>query len=237
MLLTSYSFLFFFLPISFFGYFLFFEKNLKSKIIYIGIISAYFYFLDNGLLLLILIFLAFITKIQIEKKIFSNFFYVSLSLTPLIIFKYSYILFSLLSFETPIFIKNNFPIGLSFFTFQAIAYYFDKNRLQKNESTFEIFTFLAFFPQLLAGPIVDISTFRNGIKNIATKEDIQNGIRRLSMGLLKKFLLADTLAEVTSIYINSTNIENISFFSSFLLIFSYTFKIYFDFSGYCDIAI
>lgn len=68
MLLTSYSFLFFFLPISFFGYFLFFEKNLKSKIIYIGIISAYFYFLDNGLLLLILIFLAFITKIQIEKK-------------------------------------------------------------------------------------------------------------------------------------------------------------------------
>ena len=120
------------MPISFFGYFLFFEKNLKSKIIYIGIISAYFYFLDNGLLLLILIFLAFITKIQIEKKIFSNFFYVSLSLTPLIIFKYSYILFSLLSFETPIFIKNNFPIGLSFFTFQAIAYYFDKNRLQKN---------------------------------------------------------------------------------------------------------
>ena len=191
------------MPISFLGYFLFFEKNLKSKIIYIGIISAYFYFLDNGLLLLILIFLAFITKIQIEKKIFSNFFYVSLSLTPLIIFKYSYILFSLLSFETPIFIKNNFPIGLSFFTFQAIAYYFDKNRLQKNESTFEIFTFLAFFPQLLAGPIVDISTFRNGIKNIATKEDIQNGIRRLSMGLLKKFLLADTLAEVTSIYINS----------------------------------
>ena len=84
MLLTSYSFLFFFLPISFFGYFLFFEKNLKSKIIYIGIISAYFYFLDNGLLLLILIFLAFITKIQIEKKIFSNFFYVSLSLTPLL---------------------------------------------------------------------------------------------------------------------------------------------------------
>ena len=219
MLLTSYSFLFFFLPISLIGYFLFFEKSLKSKIIYLGIISAYFYFLDNGLLLLILIFLAFLTKIQIEKKIFNNFFYVLLSLTPLIIFKYSYILFSLLSFEMPLFIKNNFPIGLSFFTFQAIAYYFDKNRLQKNESSFEIFTFLAFFPQLLAGPIVDISTFRNGIKNIATKEDIQNGITRLSIGLLKKFLLADTLAEVTSIYINSSNIENISFFSSFLLIF------------------
>ena len=237
MLLTSYSFLFFFLPISLIGYFLFFEKSLKSKIIYLGIISAYFYFLDNGILLLILIFLALLTKIQIEKKIFNNFFYVSLTLAPLIVFKYSNILFSLLSFEMPLFIKNNFPIGLSFFTFQAIAYYFDENRLQKNESTFEIFTFLAFFPQLLAGPIVDISTFRNGIKNIATKEDIQNGIRRLSMGLLKKFLLADTLAEVTSIYINSSNIENISFFSSFLLIFSYTFQIYFDFSGYCDIAI
>jgi D-alanyl-lipoteichoic acid acyltransferase DltB (MBOAT superfamily) len=136
MLLTSYSFLFFFLPISLLSYFLFFEKNLKSKVIYLGIISSYFYFLDNGFLLLILIFLAFLTKIQIEKKIFSNFFYVLLSLTPLIIFKYSYILFSLLNFEMPTFIKNNFPIGLSFFTFQAIAYYFDKNRLQKNESTF-----------------------------------------------------------------------------------------------------
>lgn len=237
MLLTSYSFLFFFLPISLIGYFLFFEKSLKNKIIYLGLISAYFYFLDNGLLLLILIFLAFLTKTQIEKKIFNNFFYVSLSLTPLIIFKYSYIFFSLLSFEIPLFIKNNFPIGLSFFTFQAIAYYFDKNRLQKNESTFEIFTFLAFFPQLLAGPIVDISTFRNGINNITTKEDIQKGVRRLSIGLLKKFLLADTLAEVTTIYINSTSIESISFFSSFLLIFSYTFQIYFDFSGYCDIAI
>tara|TARA_B000000441_G_scaffold73613_1_gene49705 strand:- start:321 stop:1709 length:1389 start_codon:yes stop_codon:yes gene_type:complete len=237
MLLTSYSFLFFFFPISLLGYFLFFEKNLKSKIIYLGFVSSYFYFLDNGPLLLILIFLAFLTKIQIETKIFNNFFYVSLSLTPLIVFKYSYILFSLFGFETPIFIKNNFPIGLSFFTFQAIAYYFDKNRLQKNESTFEIFTFLAFFPQLLAGPIVDISTFRNGIKNIATKEDIKSGIRRLSVGLLKKFLIADTLAEITTIYINSTNIENISFFSSFLLIFSYTFQIYFDFSGYCDIAI
>ena len=237
MLLTSHPFLFFFLPISLLLYFLLFEKNHKFKVIYLGLVSAYFYFLDNSYFLIILVFLAIFTKLQISYRLFNNFFYILIILFPLIIFKYSYLIYSFLGLNTPEFIKNNFPIGLSFFTFQAIAYYFDKNRLHKNESTFEIFTFLAFFPQLLAGPIVDISTFRNGIKNIATKEDIQNGIRRLSMGLLKKFLLADTLAEVTTIYINSTNIESISFFSSFLLIFSYTFQIYFDFSGYCDIAI
>ena len=62
-------------------------------------------------------------------------------------------------------------------------------------------------------------------------------MHRLSIGLLKKFFLADTLSEITSIYINISNIESLSFLSVFILIFSYTFQIYFDFSGYCDIAI
>ena len=237
MLLTSYSFLFFFLPVSLLSYFLFFEKNKNIKAMYLGLVSAYFYFLDNGYFLLVLVFLAIFTKVQIEYKLFNNFFYVSITLLPLVVFKYSYIIYSFLGLNTPTFIENNFPIGLSFFTFQAIAYYFDINRLQNNESTFEIFTFLAFFPQLLAGPIVDISAYRNGISSFASKEEIQNGVQRLSMGILKKFFLADTLAEITSVYVNSSDIHSISFVSSFILIFSYTFQIYFDFSGYCDIAI
>lgn len=237
MLLTSYPFLFFFFPITLFFYYLLFEKNKNLKLFFLGIFSAYFYFLDNGELLVILIFLAILTKLQVEKNILNNFIFTLLLLTPLFIFKYSYIFYSFFNLNTPEMINSNFPVGLSFFTFQAIAYYFDKNRLESSESGFEIFTFLAFFPQLLAGPIVNIKTFRTGINKPASNDDIIQGIYRTSIGLLKKYFLADTLAEIILIYNNYQDIGNISFISSFLLIFSYTFQIYFDFSGYCDIAI
>ena len=236
MLLTSSSFLFFFLPISLLINYL--NLNKKRKIILLGSLSAYFYFLDNGYLILILIFLALVMNFQIKKNYFNNVFFIILLLFPLFIFKYSFLIYNFLNIEIPNFISANFPIGLSFFTFQAIAYYFDVKRKENVEDTFEIFTFLTFFPQLLAGPIVDISTYRMGIRN--NEFDIQNfnnGIYRLSIGLIKKFLVADTLAQVTSIYLNSNFEISFSFLSSFLLIFCYTFQIYFDFSAYCDIAI
>ena len=236
MLLTSSSFLFFFLPFSLLINYL--NLNKKRKIILLGSFSAYFYFLDNGYLILILIFLALVMNFQIKKSYFNNVFFIILLLFPLFIFKYSFLIYNFLNIEIPNFINTNFPIGLSFFTFQAIAYYFDVKRKENVEDSFEIFTFLTFFPQLLAGPIVDISTYRIGIRN--NEFDIQNfnnGIYRLSIGLIKKFLIADTLAQVTSIYLNSNFEISFSFLSSFLLIFCYTFQIYFDFSAYCDIAI
>jgi D-alanyl-lipoteichoic acid acyltransferase DltB (MBOAT superfamily) len=237
MLLTSYPFLFFFLPISLIIYFVFFEKKKKPKVLFLGIVSGYFYFLDNGALLGILFFLTLLTKWQIEKKYLKDSVFVIITLLPLIVFKYSYIVLNLIDVSLPSYIENNFPIGLSFFTFQAIAYYFDKNRIISKESTFEIFTFLAFFPQLLAGPIVDISTYRKGISNLSSSNEVLLGIHRFSIGLLKKFLIADTLAEMTEIYINTNELSGVSIITSVILILSYTFQIYFDFSGYCDIAI
>ena len=236
MLLTSTSFLFLFLPLSLLINYL--NLNKKIKVILLGSFSAYFYFLDNGYLILILVFLSLIMNFQIKKNYLNNVFFILLLLFPLLIFKYSFLIFNFLNIEIPMFISNNFPIGLSFFTFQAIAYYFDVKRKENVEDSFEIFTFLTFFPQLLAGPIVDISTYRKGIRNHYF--DIHNfnqGIYRLSIGLIKKFLIADTLAQITSIYLNSNFEISFSFFSSFLLIFCYSFQIYFDFSAYCDIAI
>ena len=237
MLLTSYPFLFFFLPLALIIYFLLIEKNIGLKIYFLGFTSAYFYYLDNGLLIIILVFLALLTKIQIEKSIFSNFIYLCLILSPLFIFKYSYHFFEMINISTPVLIENNFPIGLSFFTFQAIAYYFDQFRDEKKESFFDIFTFLAFFPQLLAGPIVNISTFRKGRGNLASKQNLILGAHRLSLGLIKKFLLADTLSEITSIFIYSNDNFELSIYSALIIVFSYTFQIYFDFSAYCDIAV
>ena len=236
MLLTSSSFLFFFLPFSLLINYL--NLNKKRKIILLGSFSAYFYFLDNGYLILILIFLALVINFQTKKNYFNNVFFIILLLLPLFIFKYSFLIYNLLNIEIPNFISANFPIGLSFFTFQAIAYYFDVKRKENVEDSFEIFTFLTFFPQLLAGPIVDISTYRKGIRNnYFDINNFNNGINRLSLGLIKKFLIADTLAQITSIYLDSNYEISFSFLSSFLLIFCYTFQIYFDFSAYCDIAI
>ena len=127
-------------------------------------------------------------NLQINTRLFNNSFFILLLLLPLIIFKYSFVLFNLIGSNLPEFINNNFPIGLSFFTFQAIAYYFDKERLKNKDNVFDIFTFLTFFPQLLAGPIVDIGTYRKGIKNSKIViENFSEGIRRLSLGLLKNF--------------------------------------------------
>ena len=236
MLLTSNSFLFLFLPFSLL--ISLFSVNKKIKTLYLGILSAYFYYIDNGYLLIILLFLATLLKLQIDKNIFNTPLFIVLLLTPLIIFKYSFIFFNFISFDTPTYIIQNFPIGLSFFTFQSIAYYFDKRRLENCESGFEIFTFLTFFPQLLAGPIVDISTFRNGLNaRVVNIESLQTGLYRISLGLIKKFLIADTLSQITSIYINSNYDFTFSFTSSVILVLSYTFQIYFDFSAYCDIAI
>ena len=236
MLLTSNSFLFLFLPFSLL--ISLFSVNKKIKTLYLGILSAYFYYIDNGYLLIILLFLATLLKLQIDKNIFNTPLFIVLLLTPLIIFKYSFIFFNFISFDTPTYIIQNFPIGLSFFTFQSIAYYFDKRRVENCESGFEIFTFLTFFPQLLAGPIVDISTFRNGLNaRVVNIESLQTGLYRISLGLIKKFLIADTLSQITSIYINSNYDFTFSFTSSVILVLSYTFQIYFDFSAYCDIAI
>ena len=138
--------------------------------------------------------------------------------------------------STPAYILQNFPIDFLYLSIYCLL--FDKSRAEESESGFQIFTFLTFFPQLLAGPIVDISTFRNGIKTkVVSLKSMQQGLYRVSLGLIKKFLVADTLSQITSIYINSNYDFIFSYASSIILILSYTFQIYFDFSAYCDIAI
>jgi len=236
MLLTSNSFLFLFLPFSLLINL--FNVNKTLKTLFLGALSAYFYYIDNGELIIILLFLSALLKLQIDKNIFNIPIFIILLLTPLIIFKYSFVFFNFFNLSTPAYILQNFPIGLSFFTFQSIAYYFDKSRAEESESGFQIFTFLTFFPQLLAGPIVDISTFRNGIKTkVVSLKSMQQGLYRVSLGLIKKFLVADTLSQITSIYINSNYDFIFSYASSIILILSYTFQIYFDFSGYSDMAV
>lgn len=132
------------------------------------------------------------------------------------------------------------PIGISFFTFQAISYVVDiyrgDGKAQKN--VLNVGLYISFFPQLIAGPIVRYQSIANQITN--RKETIDNfceGIKRFIIGFCKKILLANNLALIVdqAFMLNETN--ELSVMMAWLGAVAYTLQIYYDFSGYSDMAI
>ena len=131
------------------------------------------------------------------------------------------------------------PIGISFFTFQMISYiidcYWEKVEVQKSYSKFLMYVSL--FPQLVAGPIVRYSTIESEISSRKTTlDDLYSGISRIAVGLGKKVIIANSLSDVvTSLF--DGELKNISVVGTWLGAALYALQIYFDFSGYSDIAI
>ena len=133
------------------------------------------------------------------------------------------------------------PIGISFFTFQAMSYVIDVYR-QKGEVQTNILyvgLYISFFPQLIAGPIVRYETIADEIKNRKeTLNDFFDGFARFVVGLSKKVLLANTFAILAdNAFDASKNGDNISVMFSWLGAIAYTLQIFFDFCGYSDMAI
>ncbi len=131
------------------------------------------------------------------------------------------------------------PIGISFFTFQAISYvvdiYRNKGPVQKNP--FDVGLYIAFFPQLIAGPIVRYETIAEQIHNRKeTFDDFSEGVCRFIVGLGKKMLIANSMALVADAAFTQPANE-LSVAMAWLGALAYTFQIYFDFSGYSDMAI
>ncbi len=130
------------------------------------------------------------------------------------------------------------PIGISFFTFQAMSYVIDVYRgetYQKN--ILNVGLYISFFPQLIAGPIVRYETVANQIEyRKETFSNFSSGIYRFILGLGKKVLIANTMAVVADTFFDG-NISNISCLSAWVGAVAYTFQIFFDFSGYSDMAI
>ncbi len=135
------------------------------------------------------------------------------------------------------------PIGISFFTLQQIAYLVDTRRNKTSEHNFLQYSlFVVFFPQLIAGPIVhhkqmlpqffNMETYRPAYRNIAI------GMSIFSIGLFKKVVLADNLAlSATPIFDMAETAQAISFFDAWTATLAYSLQLYFDFSGYSDMAI
>lgn len=150
-------------------------------------------------------------------------------LIPLILFKYTDIISELF-----------IVVGISFFTFEAISCLCDIywGKTGSAPSLTEILTYLSFFPTVTSGPIVKIKNFKEGMKNTLCLEDFQQGSILFVRGLCKKILLADKLTPLVNYYFDGVAAGNMfSLPGLWIGSFAYTLQLYFDFSGYSDIAI
>ncbi len=184
-------------------------------------------------------------NVRFKRKV-SLFIMLAINLLPLIYYKYSVFLtenfYRIFSIENKDFDPHSgphLPIGISFFTFQAMSYVIDIYR-KENEAQRSIFSvglYISLFPQLIAGPIVRYSTVAQQLKHrIQTIELFSSGVERFIYGLGKKVLIANPLGFMADSIFSLPSSE-LTFMTVWLGIICYALQIYFDFSGYSDMAI
>lgn len=240
MIFSSILFIYYFLP---FLLILYFIVPSKYKNFILLLFSLIFYFLGEPKYILILILSCFINYYlskeiakQKHSKIYLNIALIY-NIGSLLIFKYTDFFISNINnlFETNIpYIHLVMPIGISFYTFQAIGYIVDvynKNH-KPAKNLLNFMTYLCLFPQLVAGPIVRYADIDKSLEQREhNSANFAEGIKRFVIGLSKKVLLANVLGELTKSLLTETVV------SSWLKPIGYTLQIYFDFSGYSDMAI
>lgn len=131
------------------------------------------------------------------------------------------------------------PIGISFYTFQSISYLVDVYRRESPalKNYFDLLLYIAMFPQLIAGPIVRYGTVAKEIHNRRVNaRDVAEGSYRFLIGLSKKVIVANIMSEIVELFLVK-NIDNLSTSGAWIGIIAFTLQIYFDFSGYSDMAI
>ena len=244
MLFTSISFLYYFLPALIIIYFIT-PKKYKNIILLIASLLFYFYGEPKYVFLMIAeIIIAYIGAILIDKYknqsknilIITLFIHVLL----LIIFKYTDFIIQTINDISNANIKLlniALPIGISFYTFQIISYIIDvyngKVKVQRN--IIKLATYVSLFPQLVAGPIVRYQTVEKELDDrVHSFNNFAYGIRRFSIGLAKKVLIANALGELCNKAF-ALNETTIIFYWIFGI--SYMLQLYFDFSAYSDMAI
>lgn len=240
MLFSSITFIYYFLPILIIIYFI--TKN-KYKNLVLLIFSLLFYFLGEPKYIVILL-LSCLINYYLSKLMYKSnkpkiylLILVLYNVIQLLIFKYTDFFISNLNniINTSIpFTYIVMPIGISFFTFQTLSYVIDvyNKKHKPANSLIDFMTYVSLFPQLVAGPIVRYIDVENDLKTRTTSfNKFAIGIKRFTIGLSKKVLLANVLGEFIKTITTTTVL------SSWLKPISYTMQIYFDFSGYSDMAI
>lgn len=251
MVFSSNIFLFFFLPLVLLGYYLI---KVEYRNIFLLVSSLLFYAWGEPKFVFVIIlsilinycfgFIIFWAKNGDRKTLakISMLLGVIANCALLFYFKYFDFFISSLNWTagTNIALKEIIlPIGISFFTFQGLSYiidiYFNKTPVQKNFINFALFK--SFFPQLIAGPIIRYADVHEQIVNREnTVDSFAYGVRRFILGLGKKLIIANTLGQVAdNIFMLPADQTSLSI--AWLGAICYTFQIYYDFSGYSDMAI
>jgi len=244
--LPNLIFIFIFLPVFFLLYFVSKDKY-KNTVLLLASLFFYSWGEPKYVLLMVFsilinyIFARLIDKYRDKAKIF---LVLSIVINIGLLFFFKYTNFFIGNLNNIFGLNINYlnillPIGISFYTFQAISYVVDVYRktvkVQKNIVT--LGAYIALFPQLIAGPIVRYDTIEKQLsKRKITLEKFTDGFRRFIIGLGKKVIIANNVAIIADTIFNG----NVTEYGALILIvgvLAYTFQIYFDFSGYSDMAI
>lgn len=256
MLYNSYIFILAYLPIVLIGWYVLNRfKAYNTALGWLVLSSLFFYGYFNWSYLPIIIvsvianyvlsvFIRPDTKHGLNNKVRKVLLILGLSGNIGMLFYYKY--FDFFAQNINALFKTNFsmlnlllPLGISFFTFQQISYIVDSYKGKQSKcSILEYSVFVTYFPQLIAGPIVLHSEVIPQFQNIENRrfnsDNFAKGLCAFSIGLAKKVLVADTFAKAADY--GFSHIEGLGTVNALIVMLSYTFQIYFDFSGYCDMA-
>ena len=245
MVFSSLLFLFIFLPIFLICYFVIKKRSIRNIVLLL--FSLAFYAYGEPVYILLIIF-SILVNYYLTKKMYKNKskpLFITLlvfNLGLLFLFKYCNFFFDNINnlFNLNInFLKITLPIGISFYTFQVLTYVIDvyKNKVPVQNSVIKLGCYISAFPQLIAGPIVRYSTVNEELENRKENlKDFASGIRRFIIGLAKKAIIANELAFVADT-IFGYSLQSLGTIEIIVGAVAFTLQIYYDFSGYSDMAI
>lgn len=249
MLFSSTTFLFAFLPLVLVVYYVL-PKKCRNLVLLI--FSLVFYAWGEPVYILLMaasIVAAYFTGILADKEKYSQkisklalILAILWNIGLLLFFKYTDFFIGIVNNVFNLEIKQlelELPIGISFYSFQTLSYVIDVYRgdVKPQRNFLDLACYVALFPQLIAGPIVRYKDIAQQLsQRKETLENFANGAKRFCIGLGKKVILANNIGAVFDT-ISNTPQEELSIVASWLGIIAYTFQIYFDFSGYSDMAI
>jgi alginate O-acetyltransferase complex protein AlgI len=251
MIFTSSIFLFLFLPLALLFYFVA-RPHWRNALLLAA--SILFYAFGEGYYICIIIVSIVInyflarwidhynareTVDSARRKKAITIFAIIINLGVLIVVKYTHFIVSMIPFHSVAVDEFHLPIGISFFTFKAVSYIVDvyRKKINADKNIIDVGLYISLFPQLLAGPISRYPDLAGQIKErTINSEMFAGGIRRFVIGMAKKVLIADALAPVVDdIFRLSPGSMTVS--TAWLGLIGYTIQLYFDFSGYTDMAL
>ncbi len=253
MLFSSLVFLLCFLPMVLLIYYVVLRKSRKWQNIFLFLASLGFYAWGEPKFVLILMLSVIVNwfigyQIDIKRhreKLTKLLVFIDVLYNLSIIFVFKYLTFTMdnivnifgVTYEVP---QIALPIGISFFTFQAISYVVDVYRKEgeAQKTPLNVGLYIAFFPQLIAGPIVRYNTVAEQIKYRKENFNVfSEGVCRFIIGLSKKVLLANSFARLADLSFNPLYADTLTVDMAWIGAIAYTLQIYYDFSGYSDMAI